>query len=101
MAKEGKQAWLKYGALDYKECIIDGPAPKHITFTFPKMAKAKPTEAVWFSFMTYKAKAHHQAVNKKVMAYFEKMYHQAPGPDGMPFDMKRMSHATFKVVVGA
>lgn len=101
MAQEGKQAWMKYGALDYKECIIDGPSPKHITFTFPKMAKTLPTEATWFSFITYKSKAHRAAVNKKVMAYFSKKYGSEPGPVGMPFDMKRMAHATFRVVVGA
>ena len=65
------------------------------------MAKTKPNEVTWFSFITYKSKAHRAAVNKKVMAYLEKKYNQEPGPDGMPFDMKRMSHATFKVIVGA
>lgn len=101
MAREGLQAWMKYGALDYKECIIDGASPKHITFTFPKMAKTKPNEATWFSFVTYKTKAHRNAVTKKVMAYFAKKYGSEPGPVGMPFDMKRMAHATFRVVVGA
>lgn len=100
MAREGMRIWMKFGALDYKECMIDGPAPKHVTFTFPKMAKTKPTEAVWFSFIVYKSKAHRDAVNKKAMAYFEQKYGSEPGPDGMPFDMKRMSHATFRVMVG-
>ncbi|MBI5467321.1 MAG: DUF1428 domain-containing protein [Candidatus Kerfeldbacteria bacterium] len=99
MARQGLQAWMKFGALDYKECIIDSPKPKGVTFTFTKMAKAKPTEAVWFSFVTYKSKAHRDAVTKKVMAYFEKKYKDQPMD--MPFKMNRFSSAGFKVVVGA
>jgi|GEM_PF-498135 len=99
MAREGLKTWMKYGALDYKECIIDVPNPLKGTFTFRKMAKTKPSEATWFSFITYKSKAHRDAVNKKVMAYFAKKY--SKGPMAMPFDMKRMAHATFRVEVGA
>ena len=79
--------------------MIHDPKPEFVTFTFPKMAKSKPTEAVWFSFITYKSRTHRDSVNKKVMAYFEKKY----GKDmmDMPFDMKRMSYAGFKVVVDA
>lgn len=99
MAQDGLKTWMKYGALDYKECMMDIPKPLHVTFTFRKMAKTKPNEATWFSFITYKSKAHRDAVNKKVMAYFAKKY--AKGPMDMPFDMKRMAHATFRVVVGA
>lgn len=49
------------------------------------MAKAKPGEAVWFSFITYKSRKHRDEVNKKVMAYFEKKY----GKDKMqmPFEV--------------
>ena len=35
---------------------------------FPKIAKAKPGEAVVFSWIVYKSRAHRDAVNKKVMA---------------------------------
>lgn len=99
MAQDGLKAWMKFGALDYKECIIDIPNPPNVTFTFRKMAKAKPSDTVWFSFVTYKSKAHRDAVTKKVMAYFDKKYSKAPVD--MPFDMKRMAHASFRVVVGA
>ncbi len=100
IASEAKDVWLKSGALDYKECKIDDASPKFVTFTFPKMVKAKPDEAVWFSFITFKSKIHRNEVNKKVMAYFDKKY----GPEGMmdmPFDMKRFSYAGFKVEVGS
>lgn len=99
IASEALGVWKKFGALDYKECIIDDPAPQQVSFVFSKMAKTKPNEAVWFSFITFKSRKHRDAVNKKVMAYFDKKY----GKDGMkemPFDMKRFSYAGFKVEVG-
>jgi uncharacterized protein YbaA (DUF1428 family) len=98
MAAEAKDVWMNFGALDYKECKIDDAKPKFVTFTFPKMAKVKPTEAVWLSFIVFKSRSHRDSVNKKVMAYFEKKY--GPKQMDMPFDMKRFSYAGFKVVVG-
>ena len=68
MAKGGAKIWLKYGALNYKECMLDDAKPKHITFTFAKMAKAKRSETVWFSYIEYKSKKHRDQVNKKVMS---------------------------------
>lgn len=105
MAQFGKKIWLKYGALDYKECVGDdlrpkgmmgGPAP----LSFLKMTKAKPTEAVWFSFIVYKSKKHRDQVNAKVMkdpAMSDPKWKDAP----MPFDMKRFAYGGFKVVVDA
>ena len=98
MAKGGKEMWMKCGALDYKECVLDHAKPQHVTLTFPKMAKAKPNETVWFSYITFKSRAHRDQVNKKVMAGMDKMaekYKDMP----MPFDMKRMAYGGFKVVV--
>ena len=99
MAQEASRVWRRFGALDYKECMIDDVKPEFVTFTFPKMAKTKPSEAAWFSFIVYKSRTHRDAVNKKVMAYFEKKY----GKDKMemPFDMKRFAYAGFKVLVDA
>lgn len=99
MAREASRVWKKFGALDYKECKIDDAKPKHVTLTFPKMAKTKPGEAVWFSFIVYKSRQHRDAVNKKVMAYFQKKYTDQNME--MPFDMKRMSYAGFKTIVEA
>jgi alkaline phosphatase len=98
IATEAKDVWLKFGALDYKECKIDDAKPKYVAFTFAKMAKAKPSEAVWFSFITFKSKSHRDIVNKKVMGYFDKKYKSKPMD--MPFDMKRFSYAGFTVEVG-
>lgn len=103
MAREGAAIWKKFGALDYKECMgndltikASGGMPAPLSFT--KLAKAKPSETVWFSFVTYKSKAHRNQVNKAVIAYFSKEYatkkHQS-----MPFDMKRMAYGGFSVEV--
>ncbi len=99
MAKEGSVVWKQFGALDYKECVIDDAKPKGVTFTFSKMVQAKPTEAVWFSFIVFKSRAHRDAVNKKVMAYFEKKYGKTGM--GMPFEMDRFATAGFKVEVSS
>lgn len=99
MAREARDVWLRFGALDYKECLVDDEKPNtFVTFTFRKMAKTKPNEAVWFSFIVYKSRRHRDAVNKKVMAYFEKKYDKAKAQ--MPFDMKRFAYGGFTVEVG-
>lgn len=93
------RVWKRFGALDYKECIIDDPKPEFVTFSFPQMAKTKPDEVVWFSYIVYKSRAHRDSVNKKVMAYFEKKYGKEKKE--MPFDMKRFAYGGFKVMVDA
>lgn len=104
MAREGKEAWLKFGALDYKECKgedlmtlgMDGkPAP----LTFLSLTGAKPIETIWFSFITFKNKTHRNAVNKKVMEYFDKKY--ANMTDfSMPFEESHIARGGFSVEVG-
>jgi uncharacterized protein YbaA (DUF1428 family) len=99
MAREGMAVWLKFGALDYKECRIDHPRPANVTTTFAKLVKPKPNETIWFSFVTFKSRAHRDAVNKKVMKYFSEKYDEKAAGE-MPFDMKRLTYAGFKVEVG-
>jgi uncharacterized protein YbaA (DUF1428 family) len=98
IAREACTVWTKMGALDYKECILDDAKPPFVTFTFPQMAKVKQGEAVWFSFIVFKSRAHRDAVNKKVMAYFSKKYGSDMG-SAMPFDAKRFAFGGFKVMV--
>lgn len=100
MAKEGREVWLKFGALDYMECRADDVTPDRVVFTFPKMAKAKEDEEVWFSFITFSSKKHRNEVNKKVMEYFSKKYADKKDQT-MPFDMKRFAYGGFTVEVGA
>ncbi len=99
MAHEAMRVWKRFGALDYKECIMVNNRPdKVVKFTFRAMAKTKPSEAVWFSFITYKSRKHRDEVNKKVMAFFAKKYGKKMMQ--MPFDMKRFAYGGFKVEVG-
>lgn len=105
IAREAKTVWMKFGALDYKECMGEDlkrkdskDTPKHLSFA--SLTKAKPSETVWFSFITYKNRKHRDNVNTKVMAYFDKKY--ADKEDiPMPFDMNRMAYGGFSVEVGA
>jgi len=48
--------WMKYGALDYYECMSDDVNIK-FGLPFPKLANAKKNETVVFSYITYKSKS--------------------------------------------
>src|SRR3989344_2303950 len=91
MAGKASKVWKKYGALDYKECVLTDPQPKFVTSTFPTMAKAKPEETVVFAYIVYKSRKHRDQVNTKVMAYFDKEK-MMPDMKNMHFDMKRMAY---------
>lgn len=93
MAQDGARTWKRFGAISYKECRIDDAKPSNVKVTFAKLTNAKPSEEVWFSFIVFKSKAHRNAVNKKVMAYFDKKYTGVQPP--MPFDDKRFSYGGF------
>ena len=105
MAREGAAAWKRFGALDYKECkgqdlktkssSPEWPAP----MSFTKLAGAKPSETVWFSFITFKNKKHRDQVNKAVMAYFDEKYKNKKTAPTMPFDVRRMAYGGFSVEV--
>lgn len=101
MAREGAKTWMKYGALSYRECMLNHATPDMVTFTFPKMAKAKPDEVVWFSYIEFASKKHRDQVNKKVMAEMAKKYDDPKNMKDMPFDMKRMAYGGFTVEVSA
>ena len=104
MADEGKQMWMKHGALEYMECMGEDLVPKAMggmkPLAFTKMTKAKPDETVWFSFIVYKSRKHRDEVNKKVMDEMTEAYKDQKDMP-MPFDMKRMAYGGFEVVVEA
>jgi uncharacterized protein YbaA (DUF1428 family) len=95
ISRAAGKIWKEHGAVDYKECIGDDLKVK-FGVSFSKLVKLKPSEAVVFSFITYKSRADRNAVNKKVMSdpRMAKMMKQP-----MPFDDKRMSYGGFKVIV--
>ena len=96
MARRAGKVWREYGALDYKECAGDDLKGMKGIMSFPKLARTKARETVVFSWITYKSKAHRDAVNKKVMKD-ERIAGMMK--DKMPFDPKRMAYGGFRVVV--
>ena len=104
MATEGKKAWMKYGALAYYECMGDDLATRaSMGFkqrSFKDLAKAKPNETVWFSFIVFKSRAHRDQVNKKVMKHFADTYADMKDFE-MPLDPNKMAYGGFKAVVQA
>lgn len=102
MAAEGRDMWMKHGALEYYECKGDDLEPKEMggmkPLGFMEMAKASADETVWFSFLVYKSKQHRDEVNKKVMDEMNEKYKDAKD-FSMPFDMKRMAYGGFNVEV--
>ncbi len=96
MAKLGAKVWKEHGALEYVECVGDDLAVK-MGLPFTRLAKLKPQETAIFAFITYRSRAHRDAVNKKVMK--DPRMQEAPQP--MPFDSKRITFGGFKVLVEA
>jgi uncharacterized protein YbaA (DUF1428 family) len=102
MAEEGRDMWIRLGALEYYECRGDDLKPLEMgeekTRAFTDMAGAKEEETVWFSFIVFKSKKHRDEVNAKVM---DEMTKKHPGQENfqMPFDMRRMAYGGFEVVV--
>jgi uncharacterized protein YbaA (DUF1428 family) len=102
MAEEGRDIWMKLGALEYYECRGEDLKPQEMgeekTRAFPEMAGAKEGETVWFSFIVYKDKQHRDDVNKKMMDEMNEKYKDKQDFQ-MPFDMKRMAYGGFQVEV--
>lgn len=103
MAKEASTIWMKCGALEYMECMGDDLAITEMGgmkgLSFLKLAQVKANETVWFSYITYKSKAHRNQVNKKVNKEMEKISDKYKNMK-MPFDMRKMAYGGFKVIVG-
>lgn len=102
MAEDGKNSWMKHGALEYYECRGEDLAAQEMgdekARTFTDMAGASNTETVWFSFIIFKSKEHRDEVNAKVMAEMGEKAEEYKDFQ-MPFDMKRMAYGGFQVEV--
>lgn len=97
MAAKAGKVWKEYGALTYIEALGDDLKIKGMVANFPKLAKLKSGETVLFSFITYKSRAHRDAVNKKVMA--DPRLAAMCDPKKSPFDFRRMAYGGFKAIV--
>ena len=102
MAEEGRDAWMKHGALQYFECRGDDLKQQEMgdekSRAFAEMAGTGDGENVWFSFIVFRSKEHRDEVNKKVM---DEMNEQAEEQSGSsaPVDMKKMAYGGFEVAV--
>ncbi|MBI5794464.1 DUF1428 domain-containing protein [Candidatus Uhrbacteria bacterium] len=99
MAQWGKKAWMKYGALDYKECVGDDMKNSMGVMTFPKLLKLKSGETAVFAYIVFRSRKHRDSVNKKVMS--DPAMNDPEMMKKMPFDMKRMVYGGFNVIVEA
>ena len=101
MAQEAGKMWMKYGALEYKECVGEDLQPNMGGFkplTFPKMTKTKKDETVVFSYIVYKSRKHRDEVNGKIMkdpTMNDPKHKNKP----MPFDVKKMAYGGFETLV--
>jgi len=66
MAAKAGRIWREYGALEFCESIGDDLKTQTIK-SFPSLVKPKRGEAVMFSFIVFKSRAHRDTVNAKVM----------------------------------
>ena len=98
LARKAGKIWREHGALEYRECILDD-ANAHDMVPFPKAARVKSGETVVVAWIVYKSRAHRDKVNGKVMN--DPRMAAMCGPDGVPFNYKRMAYGGFKVIVDA
>lgn len=98
MAQLGKKAWMKHGALDYKECLADD-ITSPMGASLSKLLKLQPSETVIFAYIVFKSRKHRDQVNKKVMS--DPAMNDPDMMKKMPFDLKRMCYGGFKGIVEA
>lgn len=102
MAEDGRDSWMRHGALQYFECRGEDMKAQEMGDekgrAFPELAGASETESVWFSFIVFSSKEHRDEVNAKVM---EEMGADAEKYKDfvMPFDMSKMAYGGFAVEV--
>ena len=98
MAQKAGKVWRDHGALEFRECVGDDLDIK-MGKPFPGGIKAKPGEAVLFSYIVFKSRVHRDQVNARVMK--DPRIAKMMGSKPMPFDVKRMLYGGFKTIVEA
>ena len=95
MAQKAGKIWREHGALEFRECVGDDLKVKGLV-PFPRLARVKAGETVFFSWVVYRSRAHRDRVNAKVLKdpRIAKMSEKE-----MPIDMRRMAYGGFKVLV--
>lgn len=102
MAEEGRDSWMKHGALEYFECKNDDLKQQEMgsakSRSFSEMTGANDVDDVWFSFIVFESRAHRDEVNKKVMDEMSETYDDHSNFTS-PFEMSQMAYGGFEVVV--
>lgn len=102
MAEEGRDSWMRHGALQYFECRGEDLKQQEMgdqkSRAYKEMAGADDSENVWFSFIVFNSKEHRDEVNKKVMEEMGETYKDQTDFE-MPTDMKKMAYGGFEVAV--
>ncbi len=102
MAEEGRDSWMKHGALQYFECKGDDLKQQEMgeqkSRDYTEMTGANSDENVWFSWIVFESKEHRDEVNKKVIAEMDEAYSDQVDFE-MPTDMKKMAYGGFEVAV--
>jgi uncharacterized protein YbaA (DUF1428 family) len=102
MAEDGRDSWMKHGALQYFECRGDDLKQQEMgnekSRAFQEVAGTSEDENVWFSFIVFESREHRDEVNKKVMQEMGENYAEQSDFE-MPVDMKRMAYGGFEVAV--
>jgi len=96
LAAKAGAVWMDHGALEYRECVGDDLST-HMGLPFARLVKLKRNELVFFSWIVYRSRSHRDKTNEKVMK--DPRFAAMIDMDSMPFDMKRMSHGGFEVLV--
>ena len=96
LARKAGKVWREHGALEYREAAGDDLKIKTGT-PFPKAARAKSSETVFFSWIVYRSRQQRDQVNKKIMKDPQLLAMMKGTP--MPFDVKKMAYGGFKTIV--
>jgi uncharacterized protein YbaA (DUF1428 family) len=98
MAQAAGKIWREHGCVEYRECVGEDLAPKY-GVSFSRVAKVRPGETVFFSWIGYKSRAHRDKVNAKVMK--DPRMGEMMKDKNHPFDPTRMAYGGFEVLVDA
>lgn len=102
MAEDGRDSWIKHGALEYFECRGEDLKQQEMgeekSRSFLEMAGAKEGDDVWFSFIVFESKTHRDEVNAKVMQEMGEAYDEQ-SDFVSPFEMNQMAYGGFEVNV--
>ncbi len=102
MARQGRDSWMKHGALQYFECRGDDLKQDEMgdlkSRAFKEMAGANDEENVWFSWIVFESKEKRDEINKIVMDEMGESFGDQDSFE-MPNDMTKMARGGFEVVV--